>query len=71
MSFGGNRDSDDDDEGFLQDLLGKQKLKQGNQVALAAASSSRDKGKNAATGGGSFQSMGAVRSCSLETCQRG
>ena len=49
----------EDDEKFLQDLLGKQKLKEGAKVASESSKNLSKKDKEKVVGGGSFQSMGA------------
>lgn len=59
MAGHGNASDDSgDDEAFLQSLGLKQNLRKGKEVAAKAAAASKGKDK-AATGGGSFQSMGS------------
>ena len=58
----GNENSDDseDDEQVLRDMLGKQNLKEGAKVASDTSKKMHKKDKDKVTGGGSFQSLGAV-----------
>lgn len=57
-TMNGNASDSGDEDAFLQSLGLKQNLKKGKELAAKAASSSKGGKDKAATGGGSFQSMG-------------